>query len=47
MLIESKIKIGHDSMFDIHQTNFESAHLLNKMAHVQFQRIVFEGPNYD
>ena len=38
MLIESKIKIGHDSMFNIHQTNFKSAHLLNKMALVQFQR---------
>ena len=37
MLIESKIKIGHDSMFNIHQTNFKSAHLLNKMALVQFQ----------
>ena len=38
MLIESKIKIGHDSMFDICQTNFKSVHLLNKMALVQFQR---------
>ena len=37
MLIESKIKIGHDSMFNIPQTNFKSAHLLNKMALVQFQ----------
>ena len=38
MLIESKIKIGHDSMFNIPQTNFKSAHLLNKIALVQFQR---------
>ena len=32
MTIESKIKIGHDSMFNIHQANFKSAHLLYKMA---------------
>ena len=38
MLIESKIKIGHDSMFNICQTNFDTAHLINKMALVQFQR---------
>ena len=38
MLIESKIKIGHDSMFNINQANFKSTHLLNKMALVQFQR---------
>ena len=38
MLIESKIKIGHDNMFDIYQANFKSAHLLDKMALVQFQR---------
>ena len=37
MLIESKIKIGHDSMFNIPQTNFKSAHLRNKVALVQFQ----------
>ena len=37
MLIESQIKIGHDSMFNICQTNFKSAHLLNKMALIQFQ----------
>ena len=37
MLIESKIKIGHGSMFNIHQANFKSAHLLNKMALIQFQ----------
>ena len=38
MLIESKIKIGHDSMFNIRQARFKSAHLLNKMALVQSQR---------
>ena len=38
MLIESKIKIGPDSMFNIHQANFKSAHLLDKIALVQFQR---------
>ena len=38
MLIESKIKIGPDSIFDIHQANFKSAHLLNKIDLVQFQR---------
>ena len=37
MLIEIKIKIGHDSMFNIPQTNFKSAHLLNKIVLVQFQ----------
>ena len=37
MLIESKIKIGHDSMFNIRQTDFKIAHLLNKMALVQSQ----------
>ena len=37
MLIESKIKIVHDSMFNINQANFKSTHLLNKMALVQFQ----------
>ena len=37
MLIESKIQIKHYSMFDIPQANFKSAHLLNKMALVQFQ----------
>ena len=38
MLIESKIKIGPDSMLDIHQANIKSAHLLNKIVLVQFQR---------
>ena len=38
MLIESKIKIGPKSMFNIHQANFKSAHLLDKIALVQFQR---------
>ena len=38
MLIESKIKIGPDSMFNIHQANFKKAHLLNKISLVQFQR---------
>ena len=38
MLIESKIKIGQGIMFNIRQTNFKSAHLLNEMALVQFQR---------
>ena len=38
MLIESKIKVGHDSMFNIRQINFKTAHLLNKMALVQYQR---------
>ena len=37
MLIENKIKIGHDNMFDIPQTNFKSAHLLNEMALVKSQ----------
>ena len=37
MLIESKIKNGYDSMFYVPQTYFKSAHLLNKMAIVQFQ----------
>ena len=37
MLIESKIKIGYDSMFNVPQANIKSAHLLNKMALVQFQ----------
>ena len=37
MLIESKIEIRHDSMFNIPQANFKSAHLLNKMALVQSQ----------
>ena len=37
MLIENKIEIGHDSMFNIPQANFKSAHLLNKMALVQSQ----------
>ena len=37
MLIESKIKIGYDSMFNVPQAYFKSAHLLNKMALVQFQ----------
>ena len=37
MLIESKIKNGHDSMFNVPQAYFKSAHLLNKMALVQFQ----------
>ena len=47
MLIESKIKIGHDSMFNIPQTNFKSAHLLNEMALVQSQsgRTVDETQN--
>ena len=38
MMIESKIKIGHDSMFDINQATFKSTHLLNKITLVQFQR---------
>ena len=38
MLIEIKIEIGHDSMFNVGQANFKSAHLLNKMALVQSQR---------
>ena len=38
MLIESQIKIGPNSTFSIHQTNFKSAHSLNKIALVQFQR---------
>ena len=37
MLIEIKIKIGHDSMFNIPQTKFKSAYLLKKIAFVQFQ----------
>ena len=37
MLIESKVKVSHDSMFNIPQANFKSAHLLNKMALVQSQ----------
>ena len=37
MLIESKIKIGHDNTFDICQSNFKSAHLLHRMALVQSQ----------
>ena len=37
MLIESKIEIRHDSMFNIPQANFKSFHLLNKMALVQSQ----------
>ena len=37
MLIESKIKIGPDSMFNIHQANFKSAHLLDKMILLQSQ----------
>ena len=32
MLIEIKIKIGHNSIFNIPQANFKSAHLLHKMA---------------
>ena len=45
MLIESKIEIRHDSMFNIPQANFKSAHLLNRMAPVQFQcsRTVHHG----
>ena len=27
-----KIKIGHDSMFNVSQINFKSAHLLHEMA---------------
>ena len=38
MLIESKIEIGHNSMFNICQASFKSAHLLNKMALIQSQR---------
>ena len=30
--IEMKIKIGHDSMFNVSQINFKSAHLLHEMA---------------
>ena len=37
MLIESKIKIGYDSMFNVPHAYFKSAPLLNKMALVQFQ----------
>ena len=32
MTIESKIEIGHDSMFNVYHANFKSAHLLHKMA---------------
>ena len=38
MMIESKIKIGHDSIFNVFQASFKSAHLLDKMALVQSQR---------
>ena len=38
MLMESKIKIGHNSILNVCQPNFESDHLLNKMALVQSQR---------
>ena len=38
MLIENKIKIGHDSILKICQASFKSAHLPNKMALVQSQR---------
>ena len=31
MLIESKIKFGHGSMFNIRQANYKNTHLLNKM----------------
>ena len=50
MLIESKVKIGHDSMFNVPQANFKSAHLLNKMALVQSQcsrtvyRLLYQRP---
>ena len=37
MLIESKIEIRYDTMFNIPPTNFKSANLLNKMALVQSQ----------
>ena len=37
MLIEIKIKIGHDIVFNINQITFKSTHLLDKMALVQFQ----------
>ena len=37
MLIESKIEIRHNGMFNIHQANFKSAHLLKKMVLVQSQ----------
>ena len=37
MLTESIIKIGYDSMFNLHQANFKSAHLLKKMVLVQSQ----------
>ena len=37
MLIEIKLKIGHNSIFNISQANFKSSHLLNKMALVQSQ----------
>ena len=32
MLIESIRKTGDSSIFNIHQANFKSAHLLHKMA---------------
>ena len=32
MLIESKSKTGHSSIFSIRQANFENAQLLHKMA---------------
>ena len=32
MPIRGKIEIENDIMFDIHQTNFEIAHPLHKMA---------------
>ena len=37
MLIESKIERRRDSMFNIPQANYKSAHLHNKMALVQSQ----------
>ena len=37
MLIEIKLKIGHNSIFNISQANFKSSHLLNKIDLVQSQ----------
>ena len=37
MLIESKIKNGHNGMFNFPEANVKIAHLHNKMALVQSQ----------
>ena len=48
MLIESKIKIGHNSMFNIPEANVKSAHLLIKVALGQSQsrRTVYSGKTF-